>query len=115
MVSVDTTGISKVFELSYGVTSNTGTAVLAGVLHHEHPITIDPYKLHFGRRIVASHGGNTKPDEDIPRYVQLYKLGKLKLAEQITHNYPLSEINEAIDAVRTGKALRCMVSLGNER
>jgi S-(hydroxymethyl)glutathione dehydrogenase/alcohol dehydrogenase len=111
-VSVDTTGNSKVFEMAYRVTSNTGTAVLAGVLHHEQPITIDPYKLHFGRRIVASHGGNTRPDDDIPRYIQLYKLGKLKLDEQITHSYPLSEINEAMDSVRSGRALRCMVSIG---
>lgn len=110
-VVVDTTGNTQVFEMAYRVTSNTGTIVLAGLLNHKSPITIDAYPLHFGRRIEASHGGETKPDVDIPRYIQLYQLGKLKLTEQITHRYPLDKINEAVDLVQGGKAGRCLIEM----
>ena len=110
-VTVDLTGIGSVREVAYNSTSNTGKTVLAGVPHHQERITIDSFPLHFGRRIFGSHGGETRPDVDIPRYLNLYKLGKLKLKEQITHRYPLAEINQAVNVVQTGQAGRCVVSL----
>ena len=109
--TVDTTGNAGVREMAYNVTSNTGKTILAGVPHHQEQITIDSFPLHFGRRIFGSHGGETQPDVDIPRYIQLYKLGKLKLDEQITHRYCLDEISEAVDVVRKGQAGRCVISM----
>ena len=109
--TVDLTGSSAVREVAYNATSNTGKTVLAGVPDHQEKITIDSFPLHFGRRIFGSHGGETRPDVDIPRYLQLYKLGKLKLKEQITHRFPLGDINEAVDVVKSGEAGRCIVSL----
>jgi len=109
--TVDTTGNTEVRQIAYNVTSNTGKTILAGVPHHQERMTIDSFPLHFGRRIFGSHGGDTRPDVDIPRYIQLYRLGKLKLDEQITHRYRLDEINEAVDMVRKGKAGRCVISM----
>jgi len=109
--SVDTTGNTGVFQTAYNMTGNTGKTVMAGVLHHEKPISIDAFPLHFGRQIIGSHGGNTKPDIDIPRYIKLYQLGKLKLDEQITHRFRLDDINEGIGIVQKGKAGRCLISM----
>lgn len=110
-VTVDTTGSTDAFQTAYNYTSRAGKVILAGVLHHQKRITIDAFPLHFGRQIIGSHGGNTQPDADIPRYVQLYTLCKLKLNEQITHRYPLDEINSAIETVRKGEAGRCVISM----
>jgi S-(hydroxymethyl)glutathione dehydrogenase/alcohol dehydrogenase len=41
--------------------------------------------------------------------VELYKAGILKLDELITARYPLERINEAIEAVEQGKALRNVI------
>ena len=109
--TVDTTGNTNVFQTAYKTTTGTGKTIMSGVLHHQKPITIDAFPLHFGRQIIGSHGGDTQPDIDIPRYIQLYKLGKLKLDEQITHRYCLDEINEAVDVVRKGQAGRCVISM----
>jgi S-(hydroxymethyl)glutathione dehydrogenase/alcohol dehydrogenase len=108
--TVDVTGNTGVRQMAYNLTSNTGSTILAGVPHQQERITIDSFPLHFGRRISGSHGGETQPDVDIPRYIQLYKLGKLKLDEQITHRSCLEQINEALDVVRRGEAGRCLVS-----
>ena len=108
--TVDVTGDAQVRQVAYEVTSNSGTTVLAGVPHHQAQIAIDSFPLHFGRRIIGSHGGDTRPDDDIPRYIELYRLGRLKLDEQITHRFPLIEINEAIAAVRNGDAGRCVIT-----
>lgn len=110
-VAVDLTGDSTVREIAYNLTSNTGKTVLAGVPHHQERITIDSFPLHHGRRIIGSHGGNTQPDVDIPRYLKLYELGKLKLNEQITHRCCLDDINQGIALVQAGEAARCVVSV----
>jgi len=48
---------------------------------------------------------------DIPRYLRLYRQGKLKLEEQISRRYPLARINEAFEQVRSGVTGRCMIDL----
>lgn len=106
---VDTTGNGKVRELCYRLTSHTGKTIFAGVPHHEDRMTIDSFPLHFGRRILGVHGGDTRPDVDIPRYLQLHRLGKLKLDEQITHRFELGRVNDALTVVREGKAARCLL------
>ncbi len=108
-VAVDTTGLVKVRELAYDATSHTGKTILAGVPSHDDRMNIDSFPLHFGRQVTGVHGGDTKPDVDIPRYLRLYTLGKLKLDEQITHRMPLDQINAALDIVRNGKAGRCVI------
>ena len=108
---VDVTGNAGVRQVAYDATSNTGRTIFAGVPHFEETITIDSFPLHFGRQVFGSHGGDTKPDVDIPRYVRLYKLGKLRLDEQITHRFKLDDINEAVDTVMAGDAGRSVVEM----
>jgi S-(hydroxymethyl)glutathione dehydrogenase/alcohol dehydrogenase len=109
--TVDVTGNNEIRQTAYNATSNTGRVVFAGVPHHQEQITIDSFPLHFGRQMIGSHGGETRPDIDIPRYSRLYQLGKLKLKEQITHRYPLADINEAVKVVQSGEAGRCLICM----
>lgn len=111
--AVDTVGAPDVRTMAYNVTSNTGVTVFAGVPYAKDRMTIDSFPLHFGRRVVGSHGGDTRPDVDIPTCARLYKLGKIKLKEQITHTFPLDQVNEAIDLVRRGGVGRCVLSMDN--
>jgi S-(hydroxymethyl)glutathione dehydrogenase/alcohol dehydrogenase len=111
--TVDVTGNNGVRQTAYDSTSNTGKTIFAGVPYIDEQITIDSFPLHFGRRMIGSHGGETKPDVDIPRYVQLYKLGKLKLDEQISHRFGLDDINDAVETVRSGEAGRCLISMSD--
>lgn len=112
-VTVDTTGHQEVKCLSYDLTSGKGRTVWAGVSHHAEPVPIDSFPLHFGRRIVGSHGGDTNPDVDIPRYLKLYQAGKLNLDPLITHRFPLESINDAIDAMRAGQVGRCVIQMNS--
>ncbi len=94
---------------SISTTASWSMPLAPGVLHHQKPITIDAFPLHFGRQIIKSHSSDTKPDVDIPRYIELYRHSKLKLDEQITHRYCLDEINEAVYMVRKGLARKCVI------
>ena len=61
------------------------------------------------KRILGSKMGSSNIHDDIPRLIQLYQQGRLKLDELISARYPLSEINEAIASTKRGAALRNVI------
>jgi S-(hydroxymethyl)glutathione dehydrogenase/alcohol dehydrogenase len=110
---VDTTGINTVRETAYNATrQKAGTTILCGVPFAADRLSIDSFPLHMGRRIIGSHGGDTVPDLDIPRFFELYRLGKLRLDELITNRFKLAEINQAVEAMRAGQVCgRCLIEM----
>jgi Zn-dependent alcohol dehydrogenase len=63
-----------------------------------------------GERIFTSGSmGSTRLSTDIPKLVALYQAGRLKLDELITDRYPLERVNEAIESVERGEALRNVI------
>lgn len=111
---VDTTGVNAVRQAAYEATYDKGLTVFSGVPFAGDRMSIDSFPLHFGRRMIGSHGGDTVPDVDIPRYLDLYRLGKLKLDELISARFPLTEINRAVELVRDGQACgRCLLKTGS--
>lgn len=64
-----------------------------------------------GRRIVGTWGGETQPDRDIPKYVDLYLTGKLDLDGLITRVYPLACANGALDDLERGELGRALIDM----
>lgn len=111
-VVIDTSGNSRVIEQAYQLTQGQGRTILVGVTNKKDPIAIYPLPLHFGKVLTGSHGGDCVPDEDIPRCIKLFEKGKLQLEELITHEYSLSEINEAIEQFKSGNTGRILIKMG---
>ena len=61
------------------------------------------------RVVISTMIGSSNIIVDIPRYIKLYKAGRLKLDELITARYPLEQINEAIASLASGEALRNVI------
>ena len=110
-VSVAAVGDPEVARTAYEVTGTMGKAIIAGVTDRQKMVAIDAFPLNMGRRISGSHGGATQPDIDIPRYIKLYQLGKLRLDQLITHRQPLDQINEAVELVRSSQAGKQIISM----
>jgi S-(hydroxymethyl)glutathione dehydrogenase/alcohol dehydrogenase len=113
-VVFDTTGSARVIELAYELTHPDGKTILVGVPKKGDNISIYSLPLHFDKVLKGSHGGGARPHIDIPRYIRLYRAGKLKLDGLITHEFTLEQINQAIETVKSGKAGRCIISMGTE-
>lgn len=62
------------------------------------------------RVLTGSMLGSTKLQLDVPRYVDIYRAGRLKLDELVTACYPLDRVNEAVAASKTGTALRNVIT-----
>jgi S-(hydroxymethyl)glutathione dehydrogenase/alcohol dehydrogenase len=62
------------------------------------------------RVLTGSLYGSAAPKTDIPMMIELYRDGRLKLDELLTCAYPLAEINEAYEAMKSGETLRSVVT-----
>ena len=97
-------------ELAYNLTNADGTCVLVGVPSEK--VTIYTLPIHFNKVLTGSHGGDAVPQIDIPRLIRLNKAGRLSFDGLITHEFPLDEINTALDLVRSGAAGRVLLQVG---
>lgn len=109
---IDNTGQPRIIEMGYQITKPQGRVTLVGVPRQGNDIHIHSLPLHFGKGLSGSHGGEAIPQDDIPRYHQLYRCGRIQLKNLITNCYPLARINEALDDVRRGTiAGRCLIQM----
>lgn len=86
-----------------------GLCVLAGNLPLGERISIDPFDLIKGKRIIGTWGGKSHIDEDVAHYAQLFLKGALDLSALITHEAPLTEINTLFSQLASGHVARALV------
>jgi Zn-dependent alcohol dehydrogenase len=110
-VVIDTTGNTRVIEQCYRLTHPDGKTILCGVTKKNHNVSIYTLPLHFKKVFKGSHGGDSKPDVDIPRFIRLLNSKKMNLSKIITHEYSLDNINRAIKTLRSGKAGRIIIKM----
>ncbi len=103
-------GVKSAIEQGFGLLRKAGSLVIVGMTPDGVVTEFDPLTVaNDGMRILGSKMGSTRVSVDIPKLVELYLGGRLKLDELITGRYRLEEINEAIASVKRGEALRNVV------
>jgi len=108
-----TVGSEAAINQSFRMIGPGGAAVLVGIPAIGAKAGFNPVKLiSVSQRIIGSKMGDSPIERDIPWLIDLYRDGRLKLDELITHRYGFEDINEAMDAARKGIGLRNMVQIG---
>jgi S-(hydroxymethyl)glutathione dehydrogenase/alcohol dehydrogenase len=111
-VFADNTGLPAIIELGYALTKTQGRLILIGVPKKGQTSNLFTLPIHFGKQLIGSHGGDAVPNEDIPRYMKLFKARNIDLGALITHTVGLKDINEAIADIRSGRtAGRCVIEM----
>ena len=90
-------------------TRRGGVTVVVGVTPTGAQLTIDPDFLHQDRALLGCTYGSCYPRADMPKFVDLYMAGKLKLDELITRTFRLEEINTAFDVLDRGEVARSII------
>ena len=62
------------------------------------------------RTIKGSYIGTCVPSRDLPRYIDLYRAGKLPVNKLMSGKMKLDEINEGFDLLHEGKAVRQVIT-----
>lgn len=102
-IFIDNTGNAGIIEQGYKIINNIGRLILVGVPKKGNNINIFSLPLHFGKIITGSHGGETNPSRDIPRYLSLFNQNIAQYKKLITERFTLDQINEAIESMKKGK------------
>jgi S-(hydroxymethyl)glutathione dehydrogenase/alcohol dehydrogenase len=105
-----TVGSTAAISQGLAMSSLRGMTVIVGIPPLKESLSIPPFALIKDERtLTGCWMGSTRLSVDVPRLVALYQAGLLKLDELITARYPLDQINEAIEAVERGEALRNII------
>ncbi len=108
-VVIDGTGRPEIVEKALELTHPKGRTILFGVMPFDKKIQINTLPLHFGKVLTGSEGGQSRPCEDIPRYIRMHKAGLFSTETFITHRYSLEKVNEAIAAMREGRSIHSVI------
>ena len=105
-------GSVRALDLAYRITRRGGTTTTAGLANPAHTLSLSPTRLVAEERTLkGSYVGSCVPSRDIPRFVELYRRGRLPVDKLWTSSGSLDEINEGFDALNEGRTIRHIVRM----
>lgn len=103
-------GSVRALDLAYRITRRGGTTVTAGLPPPAATFALPPVNLVAEERTLkGSYIGTCVPSRDIPRYIELYRQGRLPVDRLMSGRLKLEEINHGFDLLHEGKAVRQVV------
>lgn len=103
-------GSARALENAYKMTKRGGTTVTAGLPPPDAVLPVNIVSLVAEERTVkGSYIGTCVPVRDVPRYVELYKAGRLPVDRLMSGRIPLEDINEGFDRLHDGSVVRLVV------
>lgn len=108
--AAECSGVKNVMEIAFQSIKDNGKVVIAGNLKKGETISIDPFDLIKGKKIIGTWGGKTSPDQDISYYTQLYLQKRFPIQKLITKEFSLSKINEALAELEEGNVIRALIN-----
>ena len=98
----------EVIAAAFAAIRKAGTVVVTGLAGPgQKNIQVPSFELTlFGKRIQGALFGGGNPFEEIPRMLDMYRAGKLKLDELVTTRYRLDEVQQGYQDLVDGKNIR---------
>ena len=86
-----------------------GRSIIIGVAEAGAEISTRPFQLVTGRKWEGTAFGGARGRTDVPKIVDWYMDGKLKIDELITHRLKLEDINQGFELMKRGESIRSVV------
>ena len=105
--AIETVGSAAVLAEAYAATRRGGDTVAVGLPHPSQMLEIPAVSLVAEERTLrGSYLGSCVPGEDLPRFIALYRAGRLPVDRLLSGTLPLEEINEGFDQLASGSSAR---------
>ena len=112
-VVIEAAGHPAALQTAIAVTAPGGRTITVGLPPPDARISLSPLDLVAqGRSLIGSYLGSAVPDRDIPRFVELWRAGRLPVEQLVSSTVPLEQINEAMDQLADGSAVRQIIRFG---
>ncbi|RYF97216.1 MAG: alcohol dehydrogenase, partial [Caulobacteraceae bacterium] len=107
--SFEAIGLAKTAEQAFGMLRRGGTANVIGMIPIGQMISLPGFALLGEKRIQGSMMGSNRFPVDMPRLVDMYMNGKLKLDEMISQRIRLDQVNEGFAEMKKGELARSVI------
>jgi len=109
--AIEMAGSTRAFETAYRITRRGGTTITAGLPPPAATWAMPSTNLVAEERTIkGSYIGTCVPSRDLPRYVELYRTGRMPVNKLMSGRLKLDDINTGFDLLHEGKAVRQVVT-----
>lgn len=111
-VAFEVIGLKQTIEQTVMMTRRGGEAILVGVPRMEVMLELPAFfgVVLMSKTIKGCWYGSSNVQEDVPRLLEYYKSGELKLDELISRRISVDEVNDAFKAMEAGEVARSVIS-----
>lgn len=104
---LESVGTAEAVQQAWLMAGADGTIVVLGVPDPSVTVSLPVQAMALSHRTLtgAMYGGS-RPHQDIPMYLEMYRRGQLKIDELITQRYTIEQVNEAIEDLHAGRNAR---------
>ena len=107
--SFEAIGLAETAQQAFNCLAPGGTATIIGMIPVGQKVEIEGMLLSAERKIQGCSMGSNRFRVDMPRYIEFYRQGRLKLDEMITRRGRLEDVNEAFRAMKAGEVARTVL------
>jgi len=103
-------GAPKVIATAFSCLARGGNVVVVGVPPFGSEVTLPGFAFPMEEKgVIGSYYGTPRFHYDMPRIIDMYMAGRLKLDQLVTKTFPLADINQALDALDKGAVARGVI------
>jgi S-(hydroxymethyl)glutathione dehydrogenase/alcohol dehydrogenase len=107
--SFEAIGLKIAAEQCFDCIKPGGTATVIGMIPVGQKVELDGPMFLREKKIQGCSMGSNRFKVDMPRYIELYRQGRLKLDEMVTRRGKLEEVNDAFRAMKAGEVARTVL------
>src|SRR5690606_32939865 len=108
--SFEAIGLKVAAEQAFNMLRAGGTATVIGMIPIGQNVELPGVAFLAERKIQGSNMGSNRFRVDMPRYVDLYLDGRLKLDELVSARISLDEVNEGFENMKAGSIARSVIT-----
>ncbi len=108
---IETAGAAAAMAAAYKITRRGGTTVTIGLPPSDAALAVPLVNMVAEERTVkGSYLGSSVPGRDLPRYISLYRQGRLPVDRLMTDRIKLDDINAGFERLRRGEVVRQIIT-----
>ena len=107
--SFEAVGLKQTAEQAFKMLRNGGQATVIGMIPVGTSIEVHGPELLYEKKLTGSNMGSNQFRTDMPRFVDMYLDGRLKLDEMVSKHITLDDINDGFEEMKSGNVARSVI------
>jgi S-(hydroxymethyl)glutathione dehydrogenase/alcohol dehydrogenase len=103
-------GLPPTLEMAWNCTRRGGTTVAVGAGSPDESLSLSMFDLFYhSKALLGCVYGSADPERDFPRFLGMWRDGKLPIDQLVTQRITLDQINDAFAAMEAGEGARSVI------